>query len=333
LSFKQLLGFSDQEIGYDGAKRRLRQEGSAITSTENEKRYDAGHLKVVSLTELRTRVEGTEGNGPNSFQNISEDVRVLLQNRSYAGALFQVASQFNLLEMGDPALRPENGVEIYWSDHSQGPACARTAIGATLFRNYFIPLNGTFGQTRDNQLNCLKRVLTWIKNKSPFQWKFRNGYIFISQKDAEIVNRVLEQATETEREFLKGELEVGLQWNVQINDDSKPLDQYVSQIFCSAFPIGYHSRTSSAVLQPLAELILEAAYEATMLAAVINSIDNENHDLVLTKLGGGYFENPEQWIARAIQRALDALPNRSIRVSLNNFRQTERCFTEIHVRD
>jgi hypothetical protein len=41
-----------------------------------------------------------------------------------AGALFQLASQFNLLEMTGPEVTPENGVvTIYQHDHTQGPAC------------------------------------------------------------------------------------------------------------------------------------------------------------------------------------------------------------------
>jgi hypothetical protein len=42
-----------------------------------------------------------------------------------AGALFQLASQFNLLEMTGPEVPRENGVvTIYQHDHTQGPACA-----------------------------------------------------------------------------------------------------------------------------------------------------------------------------------------------------------------
>jgi hypothetical protein len=41
-----------------------------------------------------------------------------------AGALFQVASQFNLLEMVSPSVTPEDGVTRYQDDHTQGPACA-----------------------------------------------------------------------------------------------------------------------------------------------------------------------------------------------------------------
>ena len=56
------------------------------------------------------------------------------------GALFQVASQFNLLEMTGPSATPEDGVTRYSADHTQGPACAIAAGAATIYRNYFAPV-------------------------------------------------------------------------------------------------------------------------------------------------------------------------------------------------
>jgi hypothetical protein len=61
----------------------------------------------------------------------------------YAGALFQVASQFNLLEMVSPEITPEHGVTRYQHDRTQGPACAIAAGAATIYRNYFAPISGS----------------------------------------------------------------------------------------------------------------------------------------------------------------------------------------------
>ena len=58
----------------------------------------------------------------------------------YTGALFQVASQFNALEMVGPDYTPEDGATRYQHDHTQGPACAMAAAPATIFRNYFTPV-------------------------------------------------------------------------------------------------------------------------------------------------------------------------------------------------
>lgn len=72
-----------------------------------------------------------------------------------AGALFQVASQFNLLEMQSHHNTPESGVGIYGSDSTQGPACAIASGAGTIYRNYFVPVNGQIGQSKDNQIDCL----------------------------------------------------------------------------------------------------------------------------------------------------------------------------------
>ncbi|MCK5683507.1 hypothetical protein KAJ27_05280 [bacterium] len=51
--------------------------------------------------------------------------------------MFQVASQFNLLEMVSPGVTPEEGVGRYEHDHTQGPACAIACGVGTIYRNYF----------------------------------------------------------------------------------------------------------------------------------------------------------------------------------------------------
>jgi len=53
-------------------------------------------------------------------------------------ALFQAASQFNLLEMIVPHISPEQGVDRYENDFTQGPACAIACGAGTIYRNYFV---------------------------------------------------------------------------------------------------------------------------------------------------------------------------------------------------
>ena len=47
--------------------------------------------------------------GRSKVSLITGDVRELHRDATYAGALFQVASQFNLLEMASPDITPEDG--------------------------------------------------------------------------------------------------------------------------------------------------------------------------------------------------------------------------------
>jgi hypothetical protein len=51
-------------------------------------------------------------------------------------------------------------------------------------------------------------------------------------------------------------------------------------------------------------LVLEAAYEATLCAAVLNARQAGNNRVYLTLLGGGAFGNQPAWIADGLQRAL-----------------------------
>ena len=66
---------------------------------------------------------------------------------------------------------------------------------------------------------------------------------------------------------------------------------------------GYSSH-SDELWSEFAKLVLEAAYEATICAAILNSVSTGNNKVFLTLLGGGAFGNREDWILSSIQRAL-----------------------------
>jgi hypothetical protein len=50
--------------------------------------------------------------------------------------------------------------------------------------------------------------------------------------------------------------------------------------------------------------VLEAAYEATLLAAAEQARGGSAQTVLLTRLGGGAFGNPDDWIDGAINRGL-----------------------------
>src|ERR1700741_4888897 len=89
---------------------------------------------------------------------VQGDVRRMPLSPANAGALFQVASQFNLLEMVSPDVTPEHGVTRYQYDRTQGPACAIACGAATIYRNYFAPIDGQEGQTATRQFDGLREV-------------------------------------------------------------------------------------------------------------------------------------------------------------------------------
>ena len=121
--FERLTGF--RESGYDDTRRRLEVEAGRLRSSANGKSYAIGALELVSVQTLRERVDAAGGlPGRIKVRVVTGDVRRLHQSPEYAGSLFQVASQFNLLEMVSPDVTPEHGVTRYQHDATQGPACA-----------------------------------------------------------------------------------------------------------------------------------------------------------------------------------------------------------------
>jgi hypothetical protein len=226
---------------------------------------------------------------------------------SHAGALFQVASQFNLLEMVSPTVTPEQGVTRYQYDHTQGPACAIAAGAATIYRNYFAFVDGSNGQTAKRQFNGLAdlgEALGVALNKQvETLWEMQNGYALCSRLGLDAIMQHLRALKPEHVDILRGKLRIGLHSDVEVTDAEGEQRPLVSQAFCSALPVAY-TRVPSAHWKPFASLVLEAAYEATMLAAVLNNQRGASNVVLLTLLGGGAFGNEAEWINAAIRRAL-----------------------------
>ena|SRR5450759_772187 len=133
--FERLTGF--RETDYEDTRTKLKVEGNRLRSLINGKSYGIGELELVSLKALRERGKSAGGSpGRLKVSVVTGDVRQMHRSPGNAGAMFQVASQFNLLEMVSPTVTPEQGVTRYQYDRTQGPACAIAAGAATIYRNY-----------------------------------------------------------------------------------------------------------------------------------------------------------------------------------------------------
>ena len=178
--FENLFGFSERSS--DETRKNLEVVGTTLRSRVNQRSYEIGELRTPSLRELRDEaanvVDGLRGRL--RISNISGDVS-LHASSSASGALFQVASQFNLLEMVGPDVSPEDGVTRYVNDRTQGPACAIAAAAATVYRNYFVPVAGQVGQTRDRQIDCLRDLGAALGNETHHLWTMRNGYALCTE--------------------------------------------------------------------------------------------------------------------------------------------------------
>lgn len=298
--FFELTGFPEETP--QQVRSLLELEGSQLRSKVSGRVVECGQLSLPSLAELRQQV-GDLGLKPTGeglqFSELVANVRDLIADLGLAGSLFQVASQFNLLEMTYPSVTPEAGVTRYQDDPTQGPACATAVGGATLYRNYFVPLGGQVGQSEDLQLDCMQDFAAEL---SPHPlWRMQNGYLMASAKQLAELKGRLAGVSEAEKEWLKGHIRIGWVQNAEVTLAGS--GHRVSQAFCSALPISYQAHPLEA-WEPFAQWVLEAAYEATLHTGLLNYANTGNPRVYLTMLGGGAFGNPRSWIVAALRQAL-----------------------------
>jgi hypothetical protein len=313
--FQDLTGFV--ELPYPQTQAALNLQGQDLVTPHQ--RWHIGPFELPSLAELRQRVAKAEP-GPTGAVRLGRvvgDVKKLHRRPEFAGAVFQVASQFNMLEMPSYAVTPEAGVAGYAGDPTQGPACAQAAGAATVFRNYLVRVgpNGQLGgpgdqrgQTASLQLDGLgdvgRALATQLDCNITDLWRMQNGYALLTLPALTRVAAHLQGLGEPERDALRQLLRVGWHADTQVTHTGAGSEQRVAQVFCSALPVSYCNLPANAPWQPLAQLVLEATYEATLLLGRLHQLETGQNTVLLTRVGGGVFGNEGHWIDAAVARAL-----------------------------
>lgn len=310
--FEALVGFEEDD--YQATRDKLEVLGNRLRSKVNGRSYGIGELETPSLAELRARIGDIRLSAERlAVSLVIADVGALHRDVRNAHALFQVASQFNLLEMTGPDVYPEDGVTRYVHDRTQGPACALAAGAATIYRNYFAPVDGQIGQTRDCQIDCLQDIGAALGNTNNELWTMKNGYALCTAEGLARVRPTLAHLSTAGIDALRSRLRVGLHWNVEVVGPAEHTS--VSQAFCSALPVSY-TRLASGAFEPFARLVLEGAYEATLSAALVNARRGASRTVFLTLLGGGAFGNETAWILDALGRALELFRQQGLDVRI-----------------
>lgn len=318
--FTTLFGFP--ETTQDEVRARLVLDGERLTSTVTGESWSVGCFTTPSLAELRTRVATIPPAGPTTLRHEAVDDALALHARpGEEGALFQAASQFNCLEFPGPTTLPEHGVTSYAHDPTQGPACALAAAPAAVYRHLYAPVGGGLGQTADRQIDNLAGVAELLALDPP-GWTVKNGYVDSTTAALARVDAALDAQ---EREDVLGALRIGFQSQVEVVFEGRfrrvagrrPL---VSQAWCSALSCGY-SRAPLASWERLARVVLDATYEATLLAAAVDRAEGHGSGRVwLTFVGGGVFANDAAWIHGAIGRAVRRAHSLGLDVRLAHYR-------------
>lgn len=327
--FEQLTGFKEESP--ENVRNNLEMNGNEFVSLVNSRKFSFGKLEIPTLAELKKQNKKIKKyNAIIQVKEIVADVQELHCQVENANSLFQAASQFNLLEMVNPSVTPEQGIDRYEFDYTQGPACAISCGAGTIYRNYFAEVNGQIGQTANNQIDCLDLIGKALDNDNLNLWKMQNGYAMVNQNGLLAINKKIANLTETERENLKGKLKTGIQWNTEVTkSDTK---HKVSQIYCSALPVAY-SHIESFYWEPFARIILEATYESTLYAGVLNMENNHSNKVFLTLVGGGAFGNEEHWILESLQKAIRKFKNVPLDIKIVSYARSNpnlmKCINEI----
>ena len=327
--FQRITGFKEE--GYQATQRRLIVDGEHLVSQADGSRHRIGRFEVVTLRELRARF-GQVAGSRNTVRCQSGESRAMHSDTAMRRATFQVASQFNALEMIGPDITPEHGVTRYIQDRTQGPACAIAAGAATIWRNYFVPVGDGLGQTAVRQIDTLVGLGNVLSQRlgRPIEelWSMRNGYALATRLGLQQIGELLHRLPEPERDALRGNLAVGVQRGADVTDLPLGGRHTVTQVFCSALPVAY-SNAPSSLWEPFARLVLEAAYEATLLAAVQTRLTGGSTAVSLTRLGGGAFGNEPTWIDGAVARALKHVENAGLDVRLVSYGPIHLGFADI----
>lgn len=314
--FEQLTGFVEESP--EQVRRLMHMEEGWLVSAVNGQRWYCGGFSAPTLGELIE--SGQLGKRKTSspglrVRELVASVQELHAEPDNAGALFQVASQFNLLEMAAPEHTPEMGVGMYQYDNTQGPACAIAAGAGTIWRNYFMPLSGQTGQSAALQFDALELLGRELGNSDGRLWTMQNGYVVASHAGLEQAGRQIRTASPDEYECLKQCLRIGWQADTQVTLPG--CRHRVHQLYCSALPVAY-SQHASELWEPFARLVLEAAYEATLQVGV-HRLEQGQDKLYLTLLGGGVFGNRMEWILDAIRKALHRFSGFALDVAIVSY--------------
>lgn len=286
--FKDVFGFDEMKESHS---EHITIKDSKLLTKENS--YEIGKLSVLSLKEYRELLRPIPvlTFGALKVNQVLGDVSQYHKDENNAGAMFQVASQFNLLEMTSPRITPQDGITRYVYDMTQGPICAMACPAGTYYRNYH------------TNINTLRNVETLFGEK---YWRMENGYALFEEYQLDNLNKIIQNY---EHQIMDN-LEIGVQWDTEVVPSENK--HTVSQAYCSALPILYHDIDIDK-FEPLARLILESLYHSTFIASILNSKSNK---LFLTLVGAGAFGNKKEWVLDAIEKCLYTYKNFDIDVNI-----------------
>lgn len=151
---KRLTGCPEESL--DRVHADLEIDGPRLRSRRNGQSWLYGTLETPTLATLRERAAAaSQSSSGLSVREVIANVQHLHIDGRNANALFQVASQFNLLEMVSPNVSPDDGVGRYEHDRTQGPACGILQPNTPVDTSHGLPMK--VRRARSTIAACLAR--------------------------------------------------------------------------------------------------------------------------------------------------------------------------------
>ena len=309
--FTELTGLPDDRP--ETVRAGIGLQGDWLVCRRNDRRMRMGRLTTPSLAQLRQAYGAPDNGAASTVREVVADAAALHADPANAGAVFQVASQFNLLEMIGPDVTPEQGIARYAHDATQGPACAMACAAGTIWRNYLVPIGGKPGQDTHRQLDMAAPLHRALAGEGGPLWRMQNGYLLPHPGG---LTRAAGVIGAGEADALRRLLQLGVQADTEVTLPGA--GHTVTQVYASAAPVAYAPEPG---WEPLARLILEAAYEATLQVALGVAGQGGSNQVFLTLLGGGAFGNRPDWIMEALARALQLYQRAGLDIVIVSYRQ------------
>ena len=359
-AFIETFGFHERDYVSTKEKLRALYNPSTKTFNVNGRIFRAGTLLNPKLDQQRESLRQLSQSYHQVAKSSSPEITISADNQIgqvdhiqvNSKGVYQAASQFNGLEFIQPTTLPENGIQSYIYDRTQGPAIALAALCGTAVRNYLAVVNddqvlddrdlydqvasSSLGQSANRQINCLADIMKLLKQKciqtginvpldninSPNPYGFsikegdlfavKNGYVESTDNNLFILNELIEHGGEEFKEQIKNALRCCIQRDTEVTSDPRSNSSnpnLITQVYVSALSFGYSKVSNKELWAPFAKIILEAAYEHTILEGLRNNLDRiqkglEPQPIYLTMLGGGVFGNNPEWIKEAISSAI-----------------------------
>lgn len=289
-----------------------------LCNLKTGRRWCAGTLETPSVEALRRRRVTLSGSRPGTLSVLVGrchpelvDVGYLQAAPENNGAVFQVASNFNGLELRHKEdWRALLEVSNYTDDYTQGPFASISAAPGLLMRHYY-PF--------------------FAPTESPVQWRqhFDGPQIeLLSEWPVKVRNGYLELTRASLQEELREELvQVALHREVEVafgqvrGSEHHRLDyeQRVSQVFTAAADLASTNRLlwneDSQAVERVACALLRAAYEGSLRSALAIGACK----VYLTLIGGGVFANPSWWIVASLEKQIDLIVESGLEVIVNTY--------------